>query len=288
MKKLRITSQGLGIGVLIGLAVLVLVTLEMNPVPEHETIRWKQDSIASARDSIRAYYDSVRIARAEERIYWDSVYAHQDSVKRYWKAYYDSVFAAKEEKRRYWDSIKGLKVQGSGLKDDSLRFKVDGLGFKGDGLGLMDDSVAASRRDSLRPYVKRIKKDTIVELNSADTTDLMYIRGIGKITAVKIIRYREKLRGYANTNQITEIGLADSLMANLTVCTDSIHPMDVNRMTIPYMSRHPHPYLDFENVKAIVEGRRRKGRWRSLEELSVELGLDEEKTQRLKPYLRFE
>ncbi|MBR6508931.1 MAG: helix-hairpin-helix domain-containing protein, partial [Paludibacteraceae bacterium] len=67
---------------------------------------------------------------------------------------------------------------------DSLRM----LKHERDSLKHVADSIW---RDSM--YTARrfhIKKDTIVELNSADTTDLLYIWGIGSYVAKTIVWYR--------------------------------------------------------------------------------------------------
>lgn len=53
-------------------------------------------------------------------------------------------------------------------------------------------------------FVKHVKKDTILDLNHCDTTELQYIRGIGHFTAVQIIRYREQLGGYCSPEQLKD------------------------------------------------------------------------------------
>ena len=52
---------------------------------------------------------------------------------------------------------------------------------------------------------KSSKKDTVLELNSADTIELQYIRGIGSYYAKQIVRYRQQLGGYYKVEQLREI-----------------------------------------------------------------------------------
>lgn len=136
------------------------------------------------------------------------------------------------------------------------------------------------------------KRDTVLELNSADTTSLQYIRGIGAYRAKMIVRYRTRLGGYADVYQLRDAEmemkgpeLADSIIQCFYVNTDSIHKLLVNRWGAERMSKHP--YLSYTQAKAIYELRRRNVYLRS-EEPIIEAGiLTQEQVQRLMPYLDF-
>ncbi len=147
------------------------------------------------------------------------------------------------------------------------------------------------RNDSTRRrFASHEKRDTILELNSADTASLQFIRGIGRYTAIQIVRYRKELGGYASVDQLREIKnlptAADSILPYFTVCPDSIHPIRVNRASVEYLSRHP--YLSFTQAKTIYELRRNEVRLTSIDQIK-ETGLfSEEDLSRLVPYLSFE
>lgn len=154
-------------------------------------------------------------------------------------------------------------------------------------LWIQGDSI---RKDSTAHRYTRHKRDTIIELNSADTTSLQYIRGIGRYTATQIIRYRELLGGYNSPEQIREIEAlsdieADSLLTHLTAEADSIHPIDVNHASVKRLMRHP--YLNFEQARAIYTLRRNRFRLEKWEELEKLEELSAEDIERLKPYLIF-
>lgn len=155
------------------------------------------------------------------------------------------------------------------------------------------------RRDSIPSKYTSLKKDTIIELNSADTTDLQYIRGIGSGIAKQIIRYREQLGGYYSAEQIREIERLqeydrdtlmyftfDSILPHLTACADSIQPIPVNHSSIQRLQRHP--YLRFEQAKALYTLRRNRFRLHSLDELRPLAEFTEQDLDRLKWYLSFE
>ena len=166
------------------------------------------------------------------------------------------------------------------------------------------DTLRFARRDTLRRDTiplryTSLKKDTIIELNSADTTDLQYIRGIGSAIAKQIIRYREQLGGYYSAEQIREIERLqeydrdtlmyftfDSILPHLTACADSIQPIPVNHSSIQRLQRHP--YLRFEQAKALYTLRRNRFRLHSLDELRPLAEFTEQDLDRLKWYLSFE
>ncbi len=138
-------------------------------------------------------------------------------------------------------------------------------------------------------YTPRIKRDTILDLNTADTTELMLLRGVGRFTAMQIIRYRQALGGYYSTSQLYEISeiandRIDSLLPHLYADTSLITPIDVNRASVKQLYRHP--YISYKQAEQLYDLRRRKLRLHSPDELSAVFSPDER--QRLLPYLRFD
>lgn len=134
------------------------------------------------------------------------------------------------------------------------------------------------------------KQDTILELNSCDTTSLQLLRGIGAYTARQIIAYRKQLGGYVSVQQLREIKqiepyITDTLLAHFTVCTDSIHPLSVNHSSVERLQRHP--YLTFTQAKALYEHRRNNYRLYSIDALLQLEEFSEKDIQRLTPYLSF-
>ena len=145
------------------------------------------------------------------------------------------------------------------------------------------------RRDTIR-FVSH-KKDTVIELNSADTTTLQFLRGIGPYYAKRIIDYRTSLGGYFAPQQVLEIdGLhfsePDSLLRHLAANADSIQTIPVNQASVRRLMQHP--YLSFTQASEIYDLRRRKVRLRCLEDLQTLPSLSENDLRRLKPYLKFD
>lgn len=138
--------------------------------------------------------------------------------------------------------------------------------------------------------VAREKKDTVLDLNACDTASLQLIRGIGRYTALQIVRYRQQLGGYVSVEQLREIetisNSADTLMPHFIVCTDSVRPLQVNRLRTERLQRHP--YLSFTQAKALYELRREHFRLHSMDDLQELDCFSPSDLIRLRPYLSFE
>ena len=134
-------------------------------------------------------------------------------------------------------------------------------------------------------YAAKSRPSEPLDLNMADSTELVRLPGIGASTAMKIIRYRERLGGYTEISQLAEIdGLPDSLM-KWFIITDSIpvSRIAVNKATLAELRRHP--YIDFYQARAIVEFRNERGTIKSPEQLSFLEEFTAQDLIRLKPYL---
>lgn len=138
---------------------------------------------------------------------------------------------------------------------------------------------------------KVIKKDIVLELNGADTTQLQQIRGIGSGYAKRIVAYRKRLGGFCNVTQLRELwGMTPELYAQIaphfTVNPQSITKITVNRASVERLMSHP--YLNFTKAKAIYDLRRNKGKLTSSEQLKSLAEIDPSTFSKIEPYLSFE
>lgn len=154
--------------------------------------------------------------------------------------------------------------------------------------------VDSARIDSVRtdslPKWKSTKKDTILNLRTADTTELKLIRGIGSYRAKMIVRYREQLGGYARVEQIMEARgmdkvIADSILPHFYIDSVVVNKIPINHIRPEVLQRHP--YLNFEQAKAIYEYRRKHIRIKSAEELKKIKGLSPTDIEKILIYLDF-
>jgi hypothetical protein len=130
---------------------------------------------------------------------------------------------------------------------------------------------------------------TKTDLNSADTMELMLIKGIGPVFSRRILRYREILGGYVDIAQLREVyGIDEELYTQVSAFvfadTSSITCMDPVTESFGVLLRHP--YLDYNQVVDIFR-MRNSGRLKSPEDLLQSSVFSEYDLERLKPYLLF-
>jgi DNA uptake protein ComE-like DNA-binding protein len=132
---------------------------------------------------------------------------------------------------------------------------------------LQEVSITAGSNDSTG---QARKKPKILEINSADSSALMDLPGIGPVFAKRIIKYRQMLGGYVRVGQLIEVFGMDTARLNgfikqVRVDTSSLRKLDINKATFKELLAHP--YLEYDQVKAIAQFRDKKGRLESPGEL---------------------
>ena len=131
-------------------------------------------------------------------------------------------------------------------------------------------------------------KPLVIELNSADSTALVSIRGIGPYYASKILRYREQLGGFHATRQLKEMKFQylnniDSLLPHFSVNPALIRKKELDTMS--FKSVLHHPYLVYEDVQLIFNAKRKYGKINySILEYQKVLPLF--KLKKIKPYFK--
>jgi competence protein ComEA len=142
-----------------------------------------------------------------------------------------------------------------------------------------------------KPQAWPDQQKRLVEINSADTNDLVSIRGIGSYTAKKIVSYRDRLGGFVRKEQLLEIRGMDSArfeqIRDLVVIDSSrISKFDLNKATFNEMLKHP--YFEFYLVKEIFNYRDLHGRFDSVADLKKIPVIYKELYEKISPYLKVE
>lgn len=135
------------------------------------------------------------------------------------------------------------------------------------------------------------QKVTKFDLNQADTARLKKLRGIGEKRAMTIIKYREKLGGFASMEQISEIWGLDSVSINSLKKYAYILPNSWKKIAINTASVNDlkgHPYIGFRLANTIVNYRLQHGKFKDEADLAKIKAIDETTLQKLKPYLLFD
>jgi DNA uptake protein ComE-like DNA-binding protein len=152
---------------------------------------------------------------------------------------------------------------------------------------------------SIEPYIQinftenqiqvEIKKEVIlVELNSADSANLVKLEGIGNVLAKRILKYRDLLGGFYSKKQLTEVyGISEEVLKiiepNIVVDTMKIQKLRLNFFEFKELMKHP--YLNKKQVESVLKYREKKGSFTQISQVRSEGLLDEETYNRILPYL---
>jgi competence protein ComEA len=151
--------------------------------------------------------------------------------------------------------------------------------------------VTENKFERLENIPKDFKKNLIVvQLNTADSIDLLQVKGIGPAFASRIIKYRKRLGGFVNKNQLKEIYGIDSLkfveiQHQLKIDDENITPIKINECNFEDLKMFP--YLSYKQMNAIIAYRKQHGSYKNLEDLNKIVLLNKEVITKIAPYIKF-
>ena len=139
-----------------------------------------------------------------------------------------------------------------------------------------------------KPYEKAAP--SIVDINTASVDDFRRLPGVGN-TAYKIVKYREKLGGFINLNQIKETyGLTDSvyqaMQPYLKFAPSEIQKININTASDFDLSKHP--YISSDIAKAIAIYRKQHGNYLKIEDVRKIVFINQAMYQKFAPYITVE
>ncbi|WP_116105772.1 ComEA family DNA-binding protein [Lewinella sp. IMCC34191] len=158
--------------------------------------------------------------------------------------------------------------------------------------GLMDLINLPVPEESALPAPRRpesAESPSRVDINRASATDWQQLPGIGAYRAKSIVAYRERLGGFAATEQVGETyGLPDSTfraMLPYLEVSPVTRPLFINQADASTLAAHP--YLPRRTATIIVRYRENHGPYRSAEDLKKVRAVSTETLDKLLPYLNF-
>ena len=125
------------------------------------------------------------------------------------------------------------------------------------------------KQDSLKK-TKGEKVFEVLEINAADSESFVKLYRIGPSLASKIINYRNKLGGFLNLNQLTEIwGFDEDILYDLQgkIKVDANRAKRLNLNNVDLETLKQHPYYKFKLSQAIVNYRLQHGNFKSMNDL---------------------
>ena len=150
----------------------------------------------------------------------------------------------------------------------------------------------ASKSGGATPYTFTAKTGHTaqpIDINRADSAQLLPLPGIGPVFASRLVKYRDLLGGYASVDQLYEVyGISqetvDGIANRIFIDTTAVNMLDLNSATFRELLRHP--YLEYEDVKAIVNYRDFAGAIQSIQELLDNYILPDSLMKRVVPYFK--
>ena len=144
--------------------------------------------------------------------------------------------------------------------------------------------------DEKETFVKKKSPsiNTILELNTIDSLELISINGIGPFYASQIINYRNKLGGFYKREQLMEIWkmkeeTCQILMESLIIDTSTLQKIHLN--TVSFEKLKNHPYLSYSQANSIVKMRTQLGRFDSISSIKKSKLINDDTFLRVRPYL---
>lgn len=129
-----------------------------------------------------------------------------------------------------------------------------------------------------------------VDINNSSVEDWKKLRGIGDITAKRIVNFRDKLGGFTSIEQIKmTYNVPDSVIEKVTTqLIVSPIPKKIPINTISVDELKLHPYIKTKEAHIIINYRVNHGRYRSIKDLYEVKALRPDFFERIQPYLSFE
>ena len=135
-------------------------------------------------------------------------------------------------------------------------------------------------------YPIKLKPTEHIVLNTADTTMLKKVPGIGSGWARQIVHYGRQLGGYVSVEQLREIdGFPEDALPYFVVSNPHPERLNLNQLTLNQLKQHP--YINYYQARAITDYRRLHGDLQSLEQLSLLKEFPPHTIEMLRPYVTF-
>lgn len=149
--------------------------------------------------------------------------------------------------------------------------------------------ITSTQQDKPKTASKSKREKSRDDINTADTTQLINVYGIGPVLAKRIITFRDRLGGFVAFEQLREVyGLDSAVIKRLEIQFEvrsgfSPRVLLLNEVTLEELMRHP--YISRKQAQAILAYRSQHGKLDSLGQLRGVKLIDEKWLEKIRPYL---
>jgi competence protein ComEA len=157
--------------------------------------------------------------------------------------------------------------------------------------GIIEPFIIISQQEKIHEEpiqsVRIISGGVRIEINSADTVKLKLLPGIGSVLSSRIVRYRELLGGFWQTDQLKEVyGISSELFERINtsveVDTSLIRKMNINEASFSELIRHP--YVSYDLAVEISKFLKQNNKISGPDVLLENNVIDSVTYKRLRPY----
>lgn len=139
---------------------------------------------------------------------------------------------------------------------------------------------------------RKIQSREVLDINVADSTQLLAVYGIGPVLCKRILTFRDKLGGFVSMDQLKEIyGLDTSVVRNMKkrfIVSPEFHPRTINLNTASLEELDSHPYISRKEAQAIITYRLQHQAFLSIDQVGAIKLLDQKWVDRARPYFTIE
>ena len=239
-----------------------IIAFENSKVPQNDTIQSNQTFLHQQKNKITPFeFDPNNLP--DEK--WKALGLNDKQIKVI-KNY--EAKGGKFYKKEYLKKIYSIKSEEYSLLEPYIR-------------------IADNDKKNFKKFENKVELIPVIEINSADSMELLKIKGISPWLAKGIIKYRNLLGGFANKEQLLEVYNLDSVKyfrieKSITVNKSLIKKINLNSATFRQLNNHP--YIKYEIASLIVNYRQKHGNFKTLDELKTLGKTVNDHYEKLTPY----
>ncbi len=133
-------------------------------------------------------------------------------------------------------------------------------------------------------------KNSLVDLNKADSAELRGVYGIGEKSVEAILNFRCALGGFYSVEQLSELKVVtesnfEKIIQQILCDSCDISKIDVNFASAKTIKGHP--YITDKALRRLLKIRELKGGWSTIKEMTDDKIFSNEEATRVRPYLLF-
>jgi competence protein ComEA len=128
------------------------------------------------------------------------------------------------------------------------------------------------------------------DLNTADTTRLKTIYGIGSRLAARIVKFRDGLGGFIHSNQLYEVYGLDSLVVDrlrkVSFIGSDFTPQKIDINAADEEQLAGHPYIRYKFARLLVSYRYQHGDFQQVSDIKKLSAMNPQQVERILPYIK--